>query len=79
MKEKTPKKMNKIMFQVKRTDIDYIRNTLESYDGMALVRTVDPYKALIEVYVASESETFLFELIESMRNREGITLIRYDK
>ena len=58
MKEKTPKKMNKIMFQVKRTDIDYIRNTLESYDGMALVRTVDPYKALIEVYVASESETF---------------------
>lgn len=72
--EQIPKKMNKMIFQVNRRDIDYIRNTLESYDGMALVRTIDPYKALIEVYIAPGCEGLVLELIDSLKNKEGIKL-----
>ena len=74
--EEIPKRTNKMIFQVRRRDIDYIRNTLESYDGMALVRTIDPYKALIEVYIAPGCEGLVSELIDSLRIREGIKLTR---
>ena len=52
---------------------------MESYDGIALVRTIDPYKALIEIYIAPECEDLVDELIESLKHREGINFIRYEK
>ncbi len=79
MMSRTPPKMRRLIFQVKREDIDYIRNTMESYDGMALVRTVDPHKALIEIYVAPRCERSVFELIESLRRREEINIIRHGR
>ena len=30
-------------FLVDREEINYLRITLESYDGMAVVRTIDPH------------------------------------
>ena len=77
MISRTPPKMRRLIFQVKREDIDYIRNTMESYDGMALVRTVDSHKALIEIYVAPRCEGSVSELIESLRRREEINIIRH--
>ncbi len=71
-----PEKMTKMVFKVKRKHINYIRNTLESYDGMALVRTIDPAKGLIELYVSPGCEKFVYELIEDMKNREGIEFNR---
>jgi len=71
-----PKETSKMIFQVRRKDIDYIRNTLESYDGMALVRTIDPYKALIEVYIAPGCEDIVLELIDSLKNKENIELYK---
>ena len=72
-------RMEKAMFRVKKEDIDYIRNTLESYDGMALVRTIDPSQALIEIYISPKCEEFINELIDSLKNREGVSFIRYDR
>ncbi|HBF42649.1 MAG TPA: DUF4911 domain-containing protein, partial [Desulfobacteraceae bacterium] len=39
----------KQVFRVDRREICYLRFTLESYDGMAVVSTIDPYKAYIEI------------------------------
>jgi hypothetical protein len=64
----------KRIFRVRRDQINYIRFTLESYDGMALVRTLDPQKSLIEVYVPIGCESMIMELIESLRNREGLEI-----
>ncbi len=71
-------RMKREIYRVKRKDIDYIRNTIESYDGMALVRTIDPNKALIEVYVAPRCERFVEELIDSLKKDEGIEIDRYE-
>jgi hypothetical protein len=62
------------VFQVNRHDICYLRYTIESYDGMAVVRTVDPHSAKIEVTVAPGCESMLDQLIEDLRKSEEIQM-----
>jgi len=59
------------IFRVDRKEISYLRFTLESYDGMAVVTTLDPYTALIEVSIAPGCEEIVFELLNSLKNEEG--------
>ena len=61
-------------FHVDRSQIHYIRSTLESYDGMALVRTLDPRSALVEVRVPKECEEELMSLVRSLERQEGIVM-----
>jgi hypothetical protein len=39
-------------YRIHRRDIAYFKFILESYDGMAVVRTKDPYEAIVELMVA---------------------------
>ena len=66
---------NKHIFRVNRRDINYLRVTIESYDGMGVVRTIDPQAALIEVQVAPGCERWFFDLIASLAKDEDVTLI----
>ena len=52
----------KQVFRVKRKDINYIRWTVESYDGMAVVRTVDPKEAFIEILTLQNHYSNYFNL-----------------
>jgi hypothetical protein len=63
-------------FRVDRRDINYLRVTLESYDGMAVVKTVDPDAALIQIQMAPGCETLVFELLGSLAQDEGLDLVR---
>jgi hypothetical protein len=65
----------KQVFRVERNEIAYLRVTLESYDGMAVVRTLDPRKALVEIQVAPGCESMVHELVEDLIKREGIKMI----
>jgi len=60
------------VFYVNRAEIGYIRFTLESYDGMALVTTVDPHAASIEVFISPGCEETVLELLASLQNDEGL-------
>jgi len=60
------------VFCVNREEIGYIRFTLESYDGMALVTTVDPHAASIEVYISPGCEETVSELLASLKHEEGL-------
>jgi len=62
-------------FLVDRSQIAYLRMTFESYDGMAVVRTLDPRKALIEVLVAPGCLDLVEQLVEDLVKREGVKLI----
>ena len=63
---------SKQRLKVDRNEINYLRVTLESYDGMALVRTIDPSAAIIEVCISPGCRPLVLELINDLKNREGI-------
>jgi uncharacterized protein DUF4911 len=62
------------IFRVEWRDISYLRYTIESYDGMAVVRTLDPHGATIEVTVSPGCEELVFELIDSLVRDEGLLM-----
>jgi len=64
----------KWMFKTNREDIHYLRTTIEAYDGMAVVRTVDPAQAVIELLIAPGCEEWISRLIAALREQEGIPL-----
>jgi hypothetical protein len=64
----------KRIFKVDREDIHYLRTTIESYDGMAVVRTVDPGEATIELLIAPGCEDLISRLLAVLREKEGIRL-----
>ena len=64
----------KHIFRVDRREINYLRVIIESYDGMAVVRTIDPQEALIEIQMSHGCERLIFELLDSLVQDEGIRL-----
>ena len=72
-----PSSIHPWVFHVDRKEISYLRFTLESYDGMAAVTTLDPYTALIKVSIAPGCEEIVSELLDSLKNQEGLRIERY--
>ena len=64
----------KRVFRVNSRDISYLRWTIESYDGMAVVRTIDPYAAFIEIMISPGCEDQVLELVDSLR-QEGVSIV----
>jgi hypothetical protein len=64
----------KHIFQVDRREINYLRVTIESYDGMAVVRTIDPHRALIEIQASPGCEKYIFDLLGALISNEGINI-----
>ena len=63
---------NRQVFRVDREEIGYLRFTLESYDGMAVVATRDPFAALIEISIPPGCEETVLELLASLAEEEGL-------
>ncbi len=60
--------------RVKRSDISYLRWTIESYDGMAVVRTLDPATAIIEVIVPIGCDNLFMQLLRYLIEHEKIPI-----
>jgi hypothetical protein len=54
-------------FRLHRKDIAYFKFIIESYEGMAVVRTKDPYEAVVELMVAPGWEKDVEEVLEGLR------------
>jgi hypothetical protein len=54
-------------FRLHREDIAYFKFIIESYEGMAVVRTQDPREAVVELMVAPGWEKDLEEVLEGLR------------
>lgn len=65
----------KRIYRVPAREIQYVRYTLESYDGMAVVKTLDPGPALIEITAAPGCGEIVSEIIDSLRRDEGIHVL----
>ncbi|OGP71662.1 MAG: hypothetical protein A2W09_06235 [Deltaproteobacteria bacterium RBG_16_50_11] len=51
-----------------RKDIAYFKFILESYEGMALLRTRDPNEAVVELMVAPGWEKDVEEVLQGLSN-----------
>jgi hypothetical protein len=54
-------------FRLRREDIAYFKFILESYEGMAVVRTRDPHEAIVELMVAPGWEKDLEEVLGGLQ------------
>jgi hypothetical protein len=59
-------------FRLRRKDIAYFKFIIESYDGMAVIRTKDPHEAIVELMVAPGWEKDLEEVLEGLRKEIAI-------
>jgi len=66
------------VFLVDRKEISYLRFTIESYDRLALVSTIDPYAALIKIRISPGCEEPVLELLDSLKNDEGLKILDVD-
>lgn len=57
-------------FRVKREDIGYLTFILESYSGLAVVRTINPQEALIEILVSPQNGDLFECLIFNLMHKE---------
>ncbi len=65
----------KLTYLVKPKDISYLGWTIQSYDGIAVLKTIDPYKAIIELQISPGCEEVVFELLDALKEQEGIMSI----
>jgi hypothetical protein len=59
-------------FRLHREDIAYFKFIIESYEGMAVVRTKDPHEAIVELMVAPGWEKDVEEVLEGLRKEMPI-------
>jgi hypothetical protein len=55
-------------YRLPREEIAYFKFIIESYEGMAVVRTSDPHEAIVELMVAPGWEKAAEELVEALRS-----------
>jgi hypothetical protein len=65
-------------FRLSRKDIAYFKFVVESYEGMAVVRTRDPREAVGELMVAPGWEDEADRLIEALRQEIRLTPVDGD-
>ena len=68
--------MNSIIkrYKVERKDIAYLRYTIESYDGIAVVATEDASAAVIRLAVSPLCENIVDKLISSFVEDEFLNI-----
>jgi len=59
-------------FRLQRKDIAYFKFIIESYEGMAVIRTKDPHEAIVELMVAPGWEKDLEEVLDGLRKEMPI-------
>ncbi len=62
------------IYRVERKDIAYLRFLLESYDGTAVVCTLDPSAAIIEVMISPGCEGLVEEILRSLQGTDGLRI-----
>ena len=60
-------------FNLSRTRIAYLRFILESYDGLAFVRTLDPRQAVVEIGYPQSRSRDAEELIQALGKEIDMT------
>jgi len=63
---------SKYILSIDRKEICYLQWIIESYDGMASVRTINPANGEIEISIAPGYKEDIFSLIEYLKEEGSI-------
>jgi hypothetical protein len=55
-----------LLIQIPPQEIAFLSFILESYEGVAIVRTVDPHKGLIELMVSPDYQQEIREILKDL-------------
>jgi hypothetical protein len=67
-----------IYLKVNRKDIAYISSVISCYDGLALMRTKDPFLAVIEWQVSPDFVDDAHKLINALKKEIEIEIVEWD-
>lgn len=68
---------NKYILSIERKEICYLQWIIESYDGMASMRTIDPAHGEVEISIAPGCTEEIFSLINHLEEDGSIHVILY--
>ncbi|MDK2791893.1 MAG: hypothetical protein PWQ25_756 [Deferribacteres bacterium] len=57
----------KVKFVINIKDIVYINSIIDSYEGIGIVRTIDPKEGLVAVYTNDFMKKYLYEVIDALK------------
>jgi hypothetical protein len=58
--------------RIDSTHIGYLNSIIESYEWIAVVRTLDPAAGIIELWLPAEFEILVLELIQALATEIGL-------
>lgn len=64
-------------FRIRRRDIAYMKFILESYEGLGVLRTIDPREAIVEVMVPPGLEREMETVLEGLGDEIPMERIQY--
>ena len=69
MKNSPPTMSSRLLLRVDRREIAFLKFILEAYDGVALMRTIDPHLGTVELLIGPGSEDEVARIIEDLGSR----------
>ena len=63
----------RIMLNVDKKDIIYLNSIIDSYDGIAIMRTIDKNLGNVVVFTTENFENLVIQLLNSLK-QEGVIL-----
>ncbi|HUU50834.1 MAG TPA: DUF4911 domain-containing protein [Nitrospinota bacterium] len=73
------KKTIKIIARVKKKDIMYINSIIEAYEGMMVMRTIDPKEATVEFDVSPYFYSGAVKILSEISKETFLEIIHKDK
>lgn len=73
------KKTIKIIARVKKKDIMYINSIIEAYEGMMVMRTIDPEEATVEFDVSPYFFSEAVKILSEISKETFLEIIHKDK
>lgn len=56
----------RLLYQIDRKSVCILKFLIEAYDGIAFIRTIDPFAAIIELTVAPGCEFVVKQLLQNL-------------
>jgi len=63
----------KVKFKMNIKDVIYLNAIIDSYEGVAIIRTIDPKKGLVAAYTNDFMKKYFYEILNDLKN-EGVEI-----